>query len=222
MDHSSSSLSEPKTKSNPALAKPTLNGIRPAQLLTLPPLLFTSRSHFTIENTTITRSSTNVDSQRYLDNSSVLLKTPITQGILSVTVTVLSRSKAIPHYETIFIGLLDSTAHVPKLDSVSLESYTGLLFCNSSSTGHEDRFEFCHSELREGDCVRMEVDMESRPRTVQFFVNGKAGRSYVSGLPRSVRLGFTVFGPKTSFRIDRITRLRRPTPISRAMNEIKW
>ncbi|KAK2941717.1 hypothetical protein BLNAU_23379 [Blattamonas nauphoetae] len=47
----------------------------------------------------------------------------------------------------------------------------------------------CHSELKESDCVRMEVDLDSTLRTVQFFVNGEAGRSYVSGLPPSVRIG---------------------------------
>ncbi|KAK2946618.1 hypothetical protein BLNAU_18454 [Blattamonas nauphoetae] len=74
--------------------------------------------------------------------------------------------------------------------------------------------QYCHSELKEGDCVRMEVDLDSTPRTVQFFVKGKAGRCYMSGIPSSVRIGFSVKGEGTSFRIDNISRLSRPTPIT--------
>ncbi|KAK2947839.1 hypothetical protein BLNAU_17259 [Blattamonas nauphoetae] len=189
MGHSCSSLRKTKAKSNPALAKPTLNGIRPAQLLTLPPLLFTSRSHFTIENTTITRSSTNVDSPRYLYYSSIVLKTPATNGILSVTLVILSLPNVGYGPGGIMIGLLDSTAPVPEVaqclgiqmkNSVSISSSSGLLWIHRQLVQDVPQHESCHFFLKEGDCVRMEVDMESTPRTVQFFVNGESGRCFIS------------------------------------------
>ncbi|KAK2952896.1 hypothetical protein BLNAU_12217 [Blattamonas nauphoetae] len=129
------------------------------------------------------------------------------------------------------IGLLDSTAAVPKLgdalgyivkDSLSSFSFNGGLYRNTPSTGHQYRFDSCHSYLKEGDCVRMEVDMESTPRTVLFFVNGESGRCFVSGIPRSVRIGFSVSGQGTSFRIDRIAKQQRPTPLTPEMREITW
>ncbi|KAK2952859.1 hypothetical protein BLNAU_12180 [Blattamonas nauphoetae] len=224
MGHSCSSLRKPKTKSKPALAKPTLNENAPAQLLALPPLLFTSPSHFTIENTTITRSRENFDPQRFFNNSSILLKTPITQGIISVTITLLFLPNTVYGPGGINIGLLDSTAPVPKLgenlvwnvqNSVSLSSCYGSLCSNTPSTGHRPSITSCHLFLKEGDCVRIEVDMESTPRKVHFFVNGKSGNYFVSDLPPSVRIGFTVDGLGTSFRIDRIAELRNDFVLNR-------
>ncbi|KAK2951130.1 hypothetical protein BLNAU_13973 [Blattamonas nauphoetae] len=87
-------------------------------------------------------------------------------------------------------------------NSVSLCSFGDLSFNTPSSESYED----CHSVLKEGDCVRMEVDLDSTPRTVQFFVNGWAGMCYMSGLPSSVRIGFSVAGKGTSFRINNISR----------------
>ncbi|KAK2942435.1 hypothetical protein BLNAU_22668 [Blattamonas nauphoetae] len=75
--------------------------------------------------------------------------------------------------------------------------------------------------MRDGDCVRMEVDMDSTPRTVQFFVNGESGECFVSGLPLSVRIAFTVSVVETFLRIDRIAQQERPTPITPEMTEIK-
>ncbi|KAK2942063.1 hypothetical protein BLNAU_9989 [Blattamonas nauphoetae] len=100
------------------------------------------------------------------------------------------------------IGVLDTTSPIPEV---------------GESIGT-----FCHSKLKEGDCVRMEVEMDSNPRTLQFFVNGESGRCFVSGLPRSVRIGFSVFGQGTSFRIDRIAEQQRPTPIAPDMREFVW
>ncbi|KAK2945575.1 hypothetical protein BLNAU_19481 [Blattamonas nauphoetae] len=167
----------------------------------------------------------------YLNNCNVLLKTPVTQGIFSVTVIVLSLSNIVYHAGVVRMGLFDSTAVVHKLsdalgseveDSLSLETDSCWLALNTPSTRHQSRHEYYFSELREGDCVRMEVDMDSKPRTVHFFVNGQNGRSFVSSLSPSVRICFTVEGQETSFRIDRIAEQQSPTPITPEMTEIKW
>ncbi|KAK2947816.1 hypothetical protein BLNAU_17236 [Blattamonas nauphoetae] len=129
------------------------------------------------------------------------------------------------------MGVLDSTAPVPHLgeligwdvnDSASLDSSIGWLYLKTPSPGRTPQYESCHSKLREGDCVRMEVYMKSNPRTVQFFVNGESGKCFVSGLPPSVRIGFTISGQGTSFRIDRIARQTQPTPIAPEMRELRW
>ncbi|KAK2958955.1 hypothetical protein BLNAU_5971 [Blattamonas nauphoetae] len=51
----------------------------------------------------------------YLNNCNVLLKTPVTQGIFSVTVIVLSLSNIVYHAGVVRMGLFDSTAVVHKL-----------------------------------------------------------------------------------------------------------
>ncbi|KAK2941162.1 hypothetical protein BLNAU_23927 [Blattamonas nauphoetae] len=166
----------------------------PAPLITLPPLLFTDRSHFIIKHTTITRSMAAHDESGFASSSTALIGEPITTGIVTITITLLS----LPTVDSVsselfFFGLLDSIAPIPKfgeiLDSVCLRSFSGDLCHNTQSSGYDRRMEWCHSYLKEGDRVRMEVDMESTPRTVQFFVNGESGRCFVSGLSQSVRIG---------------------------------
>ncbi|KAK2941967.1 hypothetical protein BLNAU_23120 [Blattamonas nauphoetae] len=230
MGHSCSSLSKTKSKSHSAIPEQTLNVNAPAQLLVLPPLLFTNPAHFIEHASIIARSKKHTNLWKHAIISSVLLQTPITKGIVSVTMTTLSLPMLALSGEIIF-GLLDSTAPVPKFgeelgltvnDSLSLLSVTGWLYRNTPSTQHTPHYTSCHSELREGDCVRMEVDMDSNPRTVQFFVNGESGESFVSGLPPSVRIGFTIYGLETSFRIDKITQQEKPTPIAPEMEQIQW
>ncbi|KAK2943256.1 hypothetical protein BLNAU_21828 [Blattamonas nauphoetae] len=198
----------------------------PAPLVTLPPPLFTDRSHFIIKYTTLTRSMVTEDESGFASSSTALIEEPITTGIVTITITLLS----LPIVGRL-IGLLDSTAPIPKLgemlgfgvnNSLSLISSTGYLCRKTQSLGYNWKIESCHFFLKEGDCVRMEVDMESTLRTVQFFVNGESGRCFVSGLPQSVRIGFSVSGQGTSFRIDRISKQQSPTLFTPEMREIMW
>ncbi|KAK2952255.1 hypothetical protein BLNAU_12814 [Blattamonas nauphoetae] len=89
---------------------------------------------------------------------------------------------------------MDSTSSIPKIgeilgynvkNSVGL-SLNGYLYFNTpSSNSYYD----CHPFLKEGDCVRIEVDLDSTPRTMHLFVNGQALQCYMSGIPSSVRIG---------------------------------
>ncbi|KAK2957299.1 hypothetical protein BLNAU_7677 [Blattamonas nauphoetae] len=214
----------------------------PTPLQTLPKFIFADRSHFSIKRTAITRTEHGQDEQIFPARiiallhvlkqhksflslpSSVFIRNPFTSGVVSITITILSSSNL---YCQVNFGLMDSKSPIPKIgeilgagvkDSVGLDQY-GSLWINTPSS---DSGQYYHSELKEGDCVRMEVDLDSTPRTVQFFVNGEAGECYVSGIPSSVRIGFSVRGPETAFRIDNISRLPRSTPILEGMRGIKW
>ncbi|KAK2950084.1 hypothetical protein BLNAU_15006 [Blattamonas nauphoetae] len=184
----------------------------PTPLLILPPLLFTNSSHFSVIHTTITRTEFGTDDNGNTRWSSALLTDPFTSGIVSITITILSLPSL---FSSIRFGLMDSNNPIPAVgedlgcvvkNSVGLDRYGQLWFKTPSP---------------EGDCVRMEVDLDSTPRTLQFFVNDKAGRSYMSGIPSSVRIGFSVMGEGASFRIDNIFRLSRPTSISEGMNKVE-
>ncbi|KAK2946026.1 hypothetical protein BLNAU_19037 [Blattamonas nauphoetae] len=186
--------------------------------------IFTCPSHFRVNNNEITRTGVGTNPYGGSAWSSVLLPNIFTNGVISVEITILSLD-----YDTgnIHFGLMDSSSPIPALgallgsrvrNSVSLNNDGYLNFSTTSST-------LCscyRSELAEGDCVRMEVDLDSTPRTLQFFVNGDAGWCYVSGIPSSVRIGTSVKGDGTSFRIDNISRLSHPTPILEEMMEVKW
>ncbi|KAK2949950.1 hypothetical protein BLNAU_15092 [Blattamonas nauphoetae] len=200
------------------------NGVKipSAPLQTLPSVNFSDPSKFSIMRTTITRTELSRNKSAKKDVwSSALLSDPFTSGIVSITITILSFPRSF-HF-----GLMDSTSPIPKIgeilgynvkNSVALNT-DGTLWVNTPSS---DSYHDCHPDLEEGDCVRMEVDLDSTPRTVQFFVNGEAVKYYVSGIPSSVQIGFSIYSQRTAFRIDNISRLPQPTPISEEMEELKW
>ncbi|KAK2952237.1 hypothetical protein BLNAU_12796 [Blattamonas nauphoetae] len=193
----------------------------PTPLQTLPSLDFTNPSNYSLDRTTITGTDHGHNKDGSSPWSSVLLSDTYTSGVVSVTITILSN-----RYGALRFGLMDSNNPIPEIDevlgagvknSISLDT-SGHLNINTPSSRS---FLPSHFRLKEGVCVRMEVDLDSTPRKVQFFVNGEAGRRYVSGIPSSVRIGFSVWREGISFRIDNISRLSQPTPISKEMVEVK-
>ncbi|KAK2957321.1 hypothetical protein BLNAU_7699 [Blattamonas nauphoetae] len=176
------------TSSNRILTTPELYHA-PTSLQTLPLLDFTDPSHFSVDHTIISRTLFGTDDDGSSLWSSLLLSDPFTTGIVSVTITLVSLRSG-----TLSFGFLDSNNPIPAVGeilgtfvrkSVSLSRFGHLHFNTPSSVS----LDHCHSDLKEGDCVRMEVDLDSTPGTVQFFVNGEAGERYVSGIPSSVRIG---------------------------------
>ncbi|KAK2952221.1 hypothetical protein BLNAU_12780 [Blattamonas nauphoetae] len=175
------------------LVSKTIHSV-PTQLQTLPQLDFTDPPHFFIDRTSITRTSLG----RYIYGlsfwSSALLSDPFSAGVVSLTITILKLPTSSVSLADFFFGLMDSNNPIPANGralgnnvqySISLSSKGHLFILTPPSRS----FRYCHSNLHEGDCVRMEVDLDSTPRTVQFFVNGEAGKYYVSGIPSSVRIG---------------------------------
>jgi hypothetical protein len=59
----------------------------------------------------------------------------------------------------------------------------------SSDTQLAKTMEICES----GDEVMMEVNMDSSPRTLHFFVKGKQQLGYVRNLPSSIKFAVSLF-----------------------------
>ncbi|KAK2941972.1 hypothetical protein BLNAU_23125 [Blattamonas nauphoetae] len=125
-------------------------------------------------------------------------------------------------WETSLVVKKSVSLIVTSPDSLALSIPNGSLSYHHPEMEYHPEISDCFADVNEGDCVRMEVAMDSIPRTVQFFLNGERGKSFVSGLPSSVGIGFSVSGPGSSFRIDRITQLLCPTEIDEDMEKIKW
>ncbi|KAK2945337.1 hypothetical protein BLNAU_19726 [Blattamonas nauphoetae] len=128
--------------------------------------------------------------------------------------------------EFIFIGTFFSAAQTfaPAYGSTLTSVISiggGPRLTNLEESNLVSSMQLCHYALTEGDCVRMEMDMHSTPRTVQFLLNGESSRWFVTGLPPSVRIGFSVFAQETSFRIDRIVKQTQPTPMHQYIPELK-
>ncbi|KAK2957280.1 hypothetical protein BLNAU_7658 [Blattamonas nauphoetae] len=148
--------------------------------------------------------------------STLPLKTFSRKGHFSIARTILTRTE---HDDNIVVGLMDSNNPIPAVgeilgihvkNSVGFSTVGHLTFNTPSS----DSYRQSTFPQIEGDCVRMEVDLDSTPRTVQFFVNGEAFRFYISGIPSSVRIGCSVIYQGTSIRIDNISHISQPTPMA--------
>ncbi|KAK2954860.1 hypothetical protein BLNAU_10190 [Blattamonas nauphoetae] len=134
------------------------------------------------------------DNKRRAKPSTVLLSEPITTGVVSVTFVVLTLAESLEQEGFFNFGLLDSSMAVPQLGQVlgkDVKNSFGL----STSSGNLLLFNQilleaeCHFNVSKKARIVMEVNMDSTPRTVQFFVNGKALERYVSEIPESVRFG---------------------------------
>ncbi|KAK2946475.1 putative CAMK family protein kinase [Blattamonas nauphoetae] len=193
----------------------------------LPELIFTHKSHFTIRSNVLTRTEKGTDEKGRARPSTVLFSEPITKGVVSVTFAVLMLAESVEEeYGSILFGLLDSSAAVPPLEQVlgmdvkhSIGLSTNGLLHVFNQTKLKGSFSY---KISKKDRVVMEVNMDSTPRTVQFFRNGKAGKCYVSGIPESVRIGFSADVMGTSLEIPSIIHSTQATPLSDKMKEIKW
>ncbi|KAK2940898.1 hypothetical protein BLNAU_24199 [Blattamonas nauphoetae] len=190
----------------------------------LPQLLFTDKSHFIIRNNVLTRTEKGTDKKERTRPSTVLFSDPITQGVVSVTFIVLAVAESVDGF--INFGLLDAQTDVPRLGRVLGKDVKHSIALSTRGEIHV----FCLAKLEEKshyflsrkDRVVMEVNMESNPRTVQFFVNGKTAACYVSGIPESVRIGFSADVLGTSLEIASIVHSTQATPLEPKMKEIKW
>ncbi|KAK2946192.1 hypothetical protein BLNAU_18868 [Blattamonas nauphoetae] len=194
---------------NCSVSSTTLPSSRsPSPLLRTPQLIFSDPTHFDVTNT-------------------VLLDEVFTSGILSFSITVHTVRNE-QGYGNVFFGAVDSNSPFPQLrqklgwtvdHSVGYDTYYGDLMVKLPT---RRTYKLCHTTMTGGDSIRMELDLDSHPRNVRFFVNGEAGRCYVTGVPESVRIGFSVCVRNTMLRIDRISRLKQPTPFVGEMWEITW
>ncbi|KAK2959564.1 putative serine/threonine protein kinase [Blattamonas nauphoetae] len=185
----------------------------------LPELIFTNKTHFTIRNNILTRTEKGTNKKGRARPSTVLLSEPITKGVVSVTFVVLALTQEFEDDDSIInFGVLDSSAAVPQLGrySVGLSTIGYLLVFNQT------KLEASSDSISKVDRVVMEVNMDSTPRTVQFFRNGKAVDYYVSGIPESVRIGFSADVTGTSLQIASIVQSNHTTPLSDKMKEVKW
>ncbi|KAA6399595.1 MAG: hypothetical protein EZS28_004874 [Streblomastix strix] len=77
--------------------------------------------------------------------------------------------------------------------------------------------------FKEGDRIAMELNMDSNPRTLTFFINDKEQKVYVSNLPKAVRFWAFLYQENSSFKILSFDRIPKPTAKhSFGSKELKW
>ncbi|KAK2951745.1 putative Membrane-associated tyrosine- and threonine-specific cdc2-inhibitory kinase [Blattamonas nauphoetae] len=137
------------------------------------------------------------------DWSPFFISGPITHGVVSVLATILRRpSRPRPIEPTcrgnILFGLLSEYA-VASLEhgilpgigqqvSLGLSAADGKVYHQSNFAPFDKFNEPCIHPLEEEDRLRIEINMDSKPTSAQFFWNGRPGNSYVTGLPNPIQV----------------------------------
>ncbi|KAK2940192.1 hypothetical protein BLNAU_24898 [Blattamonas nauphoetae] len=178
--------------------------------------------NFEISGNTITR--TGVDDRHW---STTLFEERISEGVVAKSVSLFG--KCSDSEEGLMFGLVDAQSEkigerdqlgddVP--NSIALAPKNGKLHTNCHPLNKKDKH-IIFLPVSAGDKVVLEVDMDARPRTAVFIVNGNVPLTFVSGLPPSIRFGLSMKNKGVSIRFDGMSGLKRATPLRR-VNEIKW
>ncbi|KAK2947532.1 putative Myosin light chain kinase, smooth muscle [Blattamonas nauphoetae] len=207
-----------------------MNGMRSSVLTVqtqMPSLVFTDPSHFNVEDNRIASTglaTIEKDGETEPTSSSFFLAEPISEGIVAISFTYLFVET--DWSSLMLFGLIDAHKPIPEKgqqlgavkNSVALSSIGRLTFLTSQA---EKEIEIS-PKIEDSDSFIVEINMDSNPRTAQFFVNAKSASTVVVGLPESVRVGFSAEKRGMQVRFDRITRLNRGSPITDLMEEMEW
>ncbi|KAK2949796.1 putative Carbon catabolite-derepressing protein kinase [Blattamonas nauphoetae] len=206
-----------------------LDKVQLKKITGLPLLLVLPCNSYKIEDRTFTRLRLENKEDALTPDVECMLfiAEPITRGIVSISITLNSLT-TLEDQPTFAISLSSTGIFMQSLVDplsplamVGFESEKGELRAGSPSEEDEGTNEPCHQPLKAGDVVVMEVNMETNPRTVQFFVNGKAGKCYASGLTESMSVTLMAFGEGTSFRLNSMMHLTTPTPFAPGMKAVQ-
>ncbi|KAK2953358.1 hypothetical protein BLNAU_11643 [Blattamonas nauphoetae] len=179
-------------------------------------LLCRNPEHFKIEGNVITRTafdSTGLNSPF----STVLFDGVVENAIKSVTITILALPQTEHSCGVVMVGCLFAGRFIPKSPKgLGIEKKYSFALCSIDGMIHRSKerkssFKPCHSPLRVGDQVVLEVDTRSDACTSRFFVNGKAGEREISDIEEKQHFGFSLTGAGTSIRIDAVTDPDKPS-----------
>ncbi|KAK2963966.1 hypothetical protein BLNAU_1044 [Blattamonas nauphoetae] len=159
-----------------------------------------------------------------------LFEEPISEGVACFGIKILGIPKSDRLKDGLMFGLVDALSRRPRSDdrlgveipnSIALSAGTGTLCIAVPSTKQNgEKIPNC-GRVREGDRVVLEVDMDARPRTAVFMINGNVALTFMSGLPPSIRFGFSMKKEGISFLNEGMCCLKRATRLRR-VNEVKW
>ncbi|KAA6398546.1 MAG: hypothetical protein EZS28_005931 [Streblomastix strix] len=122
------------------------------------------------------------------------------------------------------VGVMKSGLNVPFDKFPGHEPYKLILLSLSSGdVGQFSQYTEGNQQMKDGDLVSIEVNMDAKPRTAHLFINGHQQPVFVSGLPESIQFWFFL-----NWKDDQITvlSLKKLTSSSVAQipneKEVKW
>ncbi|KAK2958264.1 hypothetical protein BLNAU_6751 [Blattamonas nauphoetae] len=104
-------------------------------------------------------------------------------------------------------------------NSLCINSATGCLRYN---TTHLSGGMPCTRMMKEGDNLRLELDLLSPQRKAIFFLNDRVGDIAIVDIPTSVKVMFSMFLQNSCFRINNIAVVEQPTKLKLRTKKFKW
>ncbi|KAA6372279.1 MAG: hypothetical protein EZS28_032195 [Streblomastix strix] len=113
-------------------------------------------------------------------------------------------------YYNICVGIADQSVHYDRNEEPDARGCEKVVEYNSGG----DIFHMKFNEIQEnisfdqsGDIIFMELNMDSDPRTLAFFVNNKQLSNYITNIPSSVRFWAHVYVKEAQFKVTKFKQI---------------
>ncbi|KAA6374890.1 MAG: hypothetical protein EZS28_029583, partial [Streblomastix strix] len=108
------------------------------------------------------------------------------------------------------VGIADESVHYKRND-VPLQGFNVALFQYNGELRYQGENIAGNASLSKNTRVALELDMNSNPHTLNFFVDDKQQPNYVVNIPNSVRFFAYFYEKQSQFKVLKFERLSAPT-----------
>ncbi|KAA6365909.1 MAG: hypothetical protein EZS28_038564 [Streblomastix strix] len=123
------------------------------------------------------------------------------------------------------VGVMKSGLNVPFGKWPGYEPYCQdcKVFFYSGAVGQQSQYTTGNQQIKDGDLVSIQVNMDATPRTAHLFINGQQQPVFISGLPESVQFWFFLNHKDDSVAILSLKKLSISS-VAKIPNEkeVKW
>ncbi|KAA6380441.1 MAG: hypothetical protein EZS28_024033 [Streblomastix strix] len=139
------------------------------------------------------------------DNHSVILfEPPIKSGIVKFEVQAM--------YQLFGLGIAQDPAQFKRNEGPQVVGKERMIFyiCNGQIAFADERIED-NAEFDKGNYVALELNMDSNPRTLSFFIDDEEQKNYITDIPECVSFWVFLFEINSSFKVTKFERLCEAT-----------
>ncbi|KAA6396142.1 MAG: hypothetical protein EZS28_008329 [Streblomastix strix] len=139
------------------------------------------------------------------DNYTTIVFNPIIiKGIAKIQILNISKLQG--------IGIADGHIHYDRNQCPSDAGFNNILcFFHTGDLVHVGDFNAWNTPFNSGDSVAMELNMDSNPRSITFFVNNVEQINCIINIPEAVRFWAYFLQPSSSFQVIKFEYLSQPT-----------
>ncbi|KAA6395144.1 MAG: hypothetical protein EZS28_009332 [Streblomastix strix] len=141
------------------------------------------------------------------DNHSVILfEPPIKSGIVKFEVQAM--------YQLFGLGIAQDPAKFQRNEGPQVVGKDRMIFyiCDGQIAFADEGIEG-NAEFDKGNYVALELNMDSNPRTLSFFIDDEEQKNYITDIPESVSFWVFLFEINSSFKVTKFERLCEATAL---------